>query len=264
MLTFFAYSSCFIALNAFALSVFYGCLAGSVVPARALLVGLSTFALYNIAQLAPLRKRGPQNERGLWIQARSKFLWAGALSSLCAVAVLSVQLTLWDWLNFGHLFLLGLLYEDVFGNKPLREIPYLKPFFISYIWSMSCALPPVYDAWNPELLWMPLECFLFMLSLCVLFDIRDAREDKALGVKTLAVRFGPAPSKRTAAALLALSLFILAPFSAIPPWTLAVYGAVWLLVCAGLRAGSKEYAYLYGVDGLIGLKTLALWAAWPQ
>lgn len=259
MLKALSYSSLFIALNAACLAIFYGILSGSVVAPRVALVALATFASYNAAQLAPLRLRRPFNERGLWIKDHSRLLWGFSLFALAGVGFLALRLSLADWLNFGHLFVLVLLYENTFGNKPLRKIPYLKPFFISYIWTMTCALPPFYDSWNPELLWHVPQCFLYMLGLCVLFDIRDQKEDRALGTKTFATRFGARNSKAISLVLMALSLAALVllqqGLSVIFP--IIYFGLVTALTLA-LKNDSGEYAYLYGVDGLIALKLGAL------
>lgn len=262
MLKALSYSSLFIALNAACLALFYGFLAGSVVAPRVALIALATFASYNVAQLAPLRFRRPFNERGLWIKEHSRSLWAYSSIALVGVALLALRLSLADWLNFGHLFVLVLFYENTLGNRPLRKIPYLKPFFISYIWTMTCALAPFYDSWNPELLWHVPQCFLYMLGLCVLFDIRDQKEDLALGTKTFATRFGAGYSKGFSLILIALSLaglvLLRQELSIIFP--ILYFGMVMALTLA-LKDDSGEYAYLYGVDGLIALKLGALlWA----
>lgn len=272
-----SYSSVFIAINAAILAVFYGGLLGSVVIPRVLVIGLATFACYNLVQLGPLRKRAPLGERNTWIFKRRKGLWIMTGIALLCVSLVATQLSLYDWINFGHLFLLALLYESIFDHgplrKPLRKIPYTKPFFIAYIWTMSCAFPALYDlgfalSATGGHLWILPECFFFISGLAMLFDLRDANEDKRLGVKTFPTQLGPKRAKMIAGVFLFLSLALLFKNSlettALSIWSLALYAAAVAAVATMVKNDSPESGFLYGVDGLIGLKGLLLLAAWPQ
>lgn len=262
MLKAISYSSIFIGLAAFSLSLFHGLESGSIVIARSILIGLATFASYNITQLAPLRLRDPLTPRGWWLKKHSKTLWRMSLIALAMITLLSTQLSLYDWINFSHLFVLSLVYENTFGNTPMRKIPYIKPFWISYIWAMSCALPYAYDSKNWSLLWQTLECFLFILSLCVVFDIRDKFDDLTNDTKTFATKLSLKNVK-----LISFLIFVAAFAFLIGLYKINLIGAIifaltYMAILWVAKPNSKESLYLVGVDGLIILKLLLLPAVW--
>lgn len=258
MLRALSYSSLVIGLCAFSLTLFYGELLDSIVLARSLLVGLATVAAYNFTQLVPLRFRDPINERGQWIKERSKGLWALSLLCLLLCAALSYYLSLKDWINFGHLFILCLVYENSFGNRPARKVPYIKPFYISYIWTMACCAPVIYDVGAWDKLGLVAECFFFMLSLCILFDLRDIKEDESLGFATLANRLELSQVKALSFALMALSLVYLGATGASSWRQIALYIGLYGLVVWRTKESSSEYFFLYLVDGMILVKALLL------
>ena len=222
------------------------------------MVGFATLASYNLTQLAPLRKRKPRSERGRWILQHRKALWILCAVSLGIVGALATKLSLYDWLNFGHLFLLSLFYDDIIGNIPLRKIPYAKPFFITYVWTMTCAFPPIYDSGDLSLLWTLPECFLFIFGLCVLFDFRDVHEDRELGIKTFATKLSPVRIKALAfACVLASAIYFKAKTGANLTF-ISLYMAAFALLTLRIKSESGEHAYLLGVDGMIALKLLWL------
>lgn len=78
-------------------------------------------------------------------------------------------------------FFLTLSYEKVlFAKFSFRSIPYLKSFIISLVWTL------VATCLNgaPKLVEF-LDCYIFILLLCVPFDLKDLESDKAQGIRTL-------------------------------------------------------------------------------
>ncbi|MEX0799109.1 MAG: hypothetical protein WD025_06675, partial [Bacteriovoracaceae bacterium] len=207
MLKALSYSSLFIAFNAFCLALFYSMLADGVVLARVSLVGIASFISYNAVQLIPVIKEGPLNERAEWMLLHSHGLFAAMALASGAILTLLPQLSLFDWLNYGHLFFLTLFYEKVVADFSLRSAPMLKPFLISYVWTMACAFPQIYE--GQDNWWMLPECFLFIFALSALFDIRDIETDKSQGVKTFATELSPSMVKWIAGASMFLSFALL-------------------------------------------------------
>lgn len=84
--------------------------------------------------------------------------------------------------------------------KKLRRIGWLKPFVIGFVWSGFVTVYPIifYQIQigsHAEIFalpsgWLWLKNFMFISTLCIMFDIKDYEEDKVNGLKTFAVQFG--------------------------------------------------------------------------
>jgi 4-hydroxybenzoate polyprenyltransferase len=86
----------------------------------------------------------------------------------------------------------------IFKNKKsifrLREIPCLKIFLISFVWSASTILLPIIQSGkihNKEnIIAMLVERFLFVFAITIPFDIRDMKTDAKQGLKTIPLLIG--------------------------------------------------------------------------
>lgn len=246
MLRPFVFSSLYIAIGAVSLSLFYQFTANSIHVPRTLIIGLATFMAYNIVQIMPLFKRSPVSERGQWIFRHRKALWTCICLSLLLITVLSQFLILEDILNFAHLLLLSLLYEGTLTRKGLRSIPFLKPFLISYVWAMSCAFP-VFGFANLAVF----ECFFFIFSLCLLFDLRDIQDDLRQGIKTFATSYGTGMTKILSTASFLIALLLISSFSSVSYILLGVFSSAGILAIYKSTKTTSDLYYLYVVDGLI-------------
>lgn len=90
------------------------------------------------------------------------------------------------------------------NKKGLRHIGWLKMAALSFIWSFTTTVLPVlmlvpghWDKNNTlQVIVLFIDRFCFMAPLSVLFNINDHEEDKADGVKTIAVILGPEKTLR--------------------------------------------------------------------
>jgi len=119
-------------------------------------------------------------------------------------------------LTFLLLGFLTLLYSGLgFGNKKhhykLREIPYLKIFFIAFIWSALTIVLPVVDAgekiFSIQTGLLFSERFLFIFTIAIQFDIRDMQADRRAGLKTIPLLIGQHKATILSFLTLAASLF---------------------------------------------------------
>ena len=119
-------------------------------------------------------------------------------------------------LTFLLLGFLTLFYSGLgFGNKKhhykLREIPYLKIFLITSIWSVSTILLPVIQAGNEifttNVILLFAERFLFIFAIAIQFDIRDMQADRRAGLKTIPLLIGQHKAAILSFLTLAASLF---------------------------------------------------------
>lgn len=100
----------------------------------------------------------------------------------------------------------------IFKNKKtilrLREIPLIKIFLISIVWSSATILLPIIQSdirFNTsDILIMLIERFFFILAITIPFDIRDIEADKEVGLKTIPLMVG----KKTALHISYAALFV--------------------------------------------------------
>ena len=95
--------------------------------------------------------------------------------------------------------LLSIAYSFPFlpGGKALRHYGWLKLPLLSFVWSFTTVSLPVLYSGNDHIDQTQVQVlfinrFLFVMALCVLFNLRDYEEDKADKVMTPAVLLGPA------------------------------------------------------------------------
>jgi 4-hydroxybenzoate polyprenyltransferase len=164
------------------------------------------------------------------------------------------------------LFTLG---DQKFG---LRNIPGLKQFLITLVWTMSTVLLPILEAQEHHLTNISMrdttilvaERFLFIAALTIPFDIRDLFEDKRSGLKTVPVIFGEKKALLFCQVLLACYIILLLLFrnNGFNPdfWalTITVLLAGWLIFKSNWK--KNEYYYFFFVDGLLILQYIILLA----
>ncbi len=94
----------------------------------------------------------------------------------------------------------------------LREIPCLKIFLISFVWSSSTIFLPVIQSAAPpdikNIMVMLAERFLFVFAITIPFDIRDMKADARQGLKTIPILIGKTSSLIVANIVLLLFLML--------------------------------------------------------
>ena len=159
-----------------------------------------------------------REDRNSWMSAHKTVYYV--LIAL-AVIILSVQafyLPIRTWLVSVPVAIVGIGYTFPIiptknGWKRLRDIYWLKTFWIAFAFScLTTFLPVLYAApgasiLQPEVLFIFARSLLFIFAICIPFDIRDMRFDKLKGVMTLPVKLGVNIS--ISIAIILLFLFIL-------------------------------------------------------
>jgi len=154
------------------------------------------------------------------------------------------------------------------GDKKfgLRNIPGLKLFLITLVWTMSCVLLPILEAQAAQLTTISLrdttiliaKRFLFIAAIATPFDIRDLFEDKQFGLKTIAVAWGEKAAYLFCQALLLgyvalLFLFRHKGFDIdFIALTLSIILAGWLIFKS--KWEKNEYYYFFYLDGVLILQ----------
>jgi 4-hydroxybenzoate polyprenyltransferase len=142
------------------------------------------------------------------------FLTALILGIAFVAAALSTKTgVLLTFLLLGFLTLSysGLGFENKKHHYKLREIPYLKIFLITSIWSVSTILLPVIQAgneiFNSRVILLFAERFFFIFAIAIQFDIRDMQADQRAGLKTIPLLIGQDKAIILSFLTLAASLF---------------------------------------------------------
>ena len=243
-------------------------------------VFFGTLLFYNIQRLSLSSQYSleyPETRRG-WILKEQK-----KIKLICWVGVMG---TAWFMLHLSLLFqvvsgLLGLGSLAYFlPGLQLRNYLGVKAFMVALVWAMVTLVVPlllikeVKGHGLTELLhsingWSVWGCLfferlLFMLSLCIAFNIRDIEYDKSSGVRTMASVLGISTTKKTA--LLVLFVAWVCGLVGIVLWgclggvnkqtcTLALAMSASYVVSAftlkNIRPDSTELYYLFRIDGLM-------------
>ena len=214
---------------------------------------LSTFLQYNMQRGYNFLEKHPENERNEWLLKNKKIL-------LIALGISLVSLLfLCNWLSWTSIGIMvgAELISTFYYLKPLqlRKFGFVKPFIISLIWVVSCAIVPFIenDLINTNSLLFCLAQFFLIASLCVLFDIKDKIIDFNEGVNTYANTYGTKITKLIAFSL-SLSYFITMNY-VINATNFIVLNSIYFLVLNTIILISNDnrdsFFYYLIVDGLL-------------
>ncbi len=96
----------------------------------------------------------------------------------------------------------------------LREIPFLKIFLISFVWSTATTIIPVIhnesSLFNLSVIATLTERFFFIFAITIPFDIRDMESDLQAGLKTIPLKLDK--NKSILISYIALLMFFLISF----------------------------------------------------
>lgn len=170
-------------------------------------------------------------------------------------------------LSFGYALPLFAMGDQKFG---LRNIPGLKQFLITLVWTMSVVLFPILEAHHRygasidlrDITILIAKRFLFFGALTVPFDIRDLYDDKKNGLKTIPVAWGEKNAYLFCFLLLLGYVALLALFrnngfnDDFWALTLTVVLTGWLIFKS--KWEKNEYYYFFFLDGILILQYLML------
>ncbi len=211
------------------------------------LIFFATLFDYNLHRLVTIvtNKEALNSDKHSWVLKNiTLFYW------LIIISVVGFLLAVIDadkkvLLTLAPIALLTVFYSlPIFKNKKsifrLREIPCLKIFLISFVWSAATIFLPIIQSGmyhNKEnIIAMLAERFLFVFAITIPFDIRDMEADTTEGLKTIPLLIG----KKKA---LQLSNMVLLLFSCI---CLVHYSdsILWWLNCAFIFSAATTFIFL--------------------
>ncbi|MFD0748621.1 UbiA family prenyltransferase [Mucilaginibacter calamicampi] len=237
----------------------------------------STLGIYNFCILID-KKNNPQQSpyiRIRWFYAHHRLMVTITIVCLlCLVPLfflISVQsrllLIFLGVLSFAYGLPLFSVGDHKFG---LRNIPGLKPFLITLVWTLSIVLLPILEAQDIDNIDISMrdsfillaKRFLFIAALTVPFDIRDLFEDRKTNLRTIPVVWGERKAYLFCQFLLGgyivlLFLFHNNGFNA-NFWALTVVALLtgWLIFKSNWQ--KNEYYYFFYLDGVLILQYIFL------
>ena len=131
---------------------------------------------------------------------RHESLWKISSIAYLGLAMIGFYLLLHSQ-SVQALYIIALLcFSTLFYYLPLgkvgsfREIPFVKVFLISLMWTLATVpFPLSYDGFSifgTDVLLLMIERFLFVLAITIPFDVRDTKVDRKGGLVTLPVFIG--------------------------------------------------------------------------
>jgi 4-hydroxybenzoate polyprenyltransferase len=165
----------------------------------------STLGIYNFSILLSKPKHPEKSpyKRVRWFFAHYRLMVTFTLISLLSLIPLFFLLSMESRILLIFLSILSFCYslplftlgDQKFG---LRNIPGLKTFLITLVWTLSTVLLPVLEAQDLHLTDIAMrdvtiiiaKRFLLIFALAIPFDIRDLFSDRQAGLKTIPVAWG--------------------------------------------------------------------------
>lgn len=278
---FILFSNFFMALCAVAQGLVTFYLIGSKQPIYTILALLftSTIGIYNFCILLT-KPESPEKSPHLrirWFFAHHRLMVTFTIVSILSLIPLfflistesRILLIFLGVISVAYSLPLFTLGDQKFG---LRNIPGLKQFLITLVWTMSTVLLPVLEAQDMHMTNISLrdttiliaKRFLFIAALTVPFDIRDLFEDRESGLKTIPVAIGEKRAYLYCQFLLAGYIVLLflyrnngfnTDFFAL---TITAILAGWLIFKSEWK--KNEYFYFFYLDGVLILQFVILMA----
>ena len=244
-------------------------------------------ALYYIRAYITDKRTNKNNPRSEWYWENRNFI-TGSQVFLTAIVFLYAGILLYAHYNFilqlprlhWALILIfpliaGLYYginHPLLKNFRLRNIGWLKPFIIGFVWAGLVNIYPMMfytieheEVYVPDIIGILLfvKNFMFVTVLCIMFDIKDYAADHNLQLKTFVVKAG----------LRKTIFFILIPLSLLGLSSFVLYGIVrhfsvlkiglnvipfllLIMVAYSLHKRKSIFYYLIVIDGLMLIKAL--------
>jgi len=179
------------------------------------LIFFATLFEYNLHRLITLLTRSDTilSDKYIWVKKNIKWFYLLVLFSVFGffIAVLEAKMIV-------LCALLPIAGLTLFYSTPLsrttqvifrlRQIPYLKIFIISFVWSTVSIILPIMQAEkqfnNFHIFTMIAERFLFVFAITIPFDIRDMDADRSSALKTIPLLLGEQKSIQLSLTLLHL------------------------------------------------------------
>ena len=232
-----------------------------------LLISAATFSAYALHRIIGswVYKVDQEIPRFQYLHKYRKLFYTliGLATSISLGCLISLNSQKIYWL-LPMAFVTALYIVPINGIRWLREFSYIKIFLLSTVWAYVFVLPVLSSELNTTVEWYVIsmvfaEKFLFVLALCIPFDIRDQKHDDQAGLKTLATAFSQNGTDRLihGCTVICLCLVFLLYTLDLYDGLLSGFLVLFYIVLnrATIRSRGKKDLYFQGfLDGLILLQ----------
>jgi 4-hydroxybenzoate polyprenyltransferase len=147
----------------------------------------------------------------------------------------------------------------------LRSIPFLKLFWIAFIWTaVSVFFPLLEDDFTATYGFLLAERIFFILAITIPFDVRDIESDNAEGLRTLPVYFGSKSALNISLGFIMAFVFLVllaTCYHIHDVWSaiaLIISGIISAVMIGNTRTTNSPLYFTLGMEGLSLVQTLLL------
>ena len=224
-------------------------------PLNYLIVFISTILVY---QLAVSGVRFPFIPNHIH---RNKS-WMGTMLLLLIILTILVMKTLSSAAEFLLLCILiscFAYFTSVKTWKGLRAIPAVKGILLALAWSMVTVVFPLINDWNWNTHFiLLLQRFLFMLAICIIYNLRDVDMDRKHGVVTIASMFGEKNTRIVGLTCLLAFVMSVVFYASELKYILMGSALVTAIAISKAKINGSVFYYRYIIDGCMMLQSLLI------
>ena len=165
------------------------------------LIFFATLFDYNLHRLITVitNKEALNSDKHKWVLENNTLFYCLIILSVAGFLWALIDADKAVLITLAPIALLTIFYSlPIFKNKKsifrLREIPCLKIFLISFVWSASTIFLPIIQSGKchdkENIIAMLVERFLFVFAITIPFDIRDMQADSKENLKTIPLLIG--------------------------------------------------------------------------
>lgn len=186
------------------------------------------------------------------------------ISSVLLIIFSAFTLAIDKLLGLAGMFIGCLAYFIKVGSwNGLRSVTFLKSVWLAFIWSLATVWIPLDFSLEPAIILLLAERFLFMLAICIIYNLRDMNYDDAGGVKTIPHQIGIPLTKVLCIFLLMLNqaLVMIHPYPFAVNVALSVSIALTVLMVVLAKRNGPWLFYTLLIDGSMILQFLLVMLA---
>lgn len=181
------------------------------------------------------------------------------IALIIIAAITFCYLNLSQMLLMSSIVILTVLYSypllptAYFKRTKVKSYGYIKPFYLALVWTLCSVSLPMLTA-NVQVSFLPfISTYLFMLSLCIVFDLKDIVIDRAANITTIPQLLSRIALFSIIVSIILINcLFILQNINA---WNLALLITsvmqIWITYDLIYKQADHSFLYLLRVDGLM-------------